>query len=85
MALYWANVLAIVPTLGQFSWFVGNHVTEISCKKLRYITLTLRVFKVYQLNYKVYQLITDSTPVFSADLKNHSYFAQTDQVTEIWD
>ena len=23
MALYWANVLAIVPTLGQFSWFVG--------------------------------------------------------------
>ena len=24
MALYWANVLAIVPTLGQFSWFVGQ-------------------------------------------------------------
>ena len=23
MALYWANVLAIVPPLGQFSWFVG--------------------------------------------------------------
>ena len=23
MALYWANVLAIVPTLGQLSWFVG--------------------------------------------------------------
>ena len=22
MALYWANVVAIVPTLGQFSWFV---------------------------------------------------------------
>ena len=24
MALYWANVLAIVPTWGQFSWFVGE-------------------------------------------------------------
>ena len=23
MALFWANVLAIVPTLGQFFWFVG--------------------------------------------------------------
>ena len=23
MALNWANVLAIVPTLGQLSWFVG--------------------------------------------------------------
>ena len=26
MPLYWANVLAIVPTLGQFSWFVGYYL-----------------------------------------------------------
>ena len=28
-ALYWANVLAIVPTLGQFFWFVGFVVHSI--------------------------------------------------------
>ena len=27
MALYWANVLAIVPTRGQFFWFVGKDDT----------------------------------------------------------
>ena len=28
MALYWANVLAIVLTLGQFSWFAGMYILQ---------------------------------------------------------
>ena len=32
MALYWANVLAIVPTLGQFFWFVGLIWNGLSVK-----------------------------------------------------
>ena len=35
--------------------------------------------------FKIYQLITDFRPFFCGDLKNQAYFAQSDQVIEIWD
>ena len=39
MALYWANVLAIVPTLGQFFWFVGMYL--IVSQLILYIVLLM--------------------------------------------
>ena len=44
MALYWANVLAIVPTLGQFSWFFGSNLFVFRKKKVSVRTFSFTSF-----------------------------------------
>ena len=43
MALYWANVLAIVPTLGQLSWLVGKLLKTRYTDICTHTTMKIRI------------------------------------------